>query len=397
MPMYQRCFKNKYVIVIILAVSIIIYLSLAKDAQQFSSKTVDNLAVSLNLHTSINAIVIDAGSTASRINGYTFHPSVVNGQLILDHSFFHEIKPGLTFYAKNPKDVEKSLKILLDKAKSSIPKTDWASTPLILRATAGLRLLPGNEAQGILDECKRVLNSSGFKVFNDSVAIMDGSDEGIFSWFTTNYVLKRFFNTYSNDDFAKNTVAALDLGGGSTQITFALTPSAKKISGHEKNVYGLNTFDRNLSVFTESFLGLGLMAARKEILTHLDNYKNEDNDMPGFDNNNNNSTPIELRAECVNPIVSHAQWNYAGKDYLVKGLTNGAYKLIKSRKSSAQPDERRPVVRFSDCLEIIKKVVEATVPRDLPSIREHEIYAFSYYFDRATEVIVFFFYCIMLF
>lgn len=45
---------------------------------------------------------------------------------------------------------------------------------------------------------------------------MDGTDEGIFSWFTVNFLLERF-NTHNPG----STVAALDLGGGSTQVTFS--------------------------------------------------------------------------------------------------------------------------------------------------------------------------------
>lgn len=48
---------------------------------------------------------------------------------------------------------------------------------------------------------------------------MEGTDEGIFSWFTVNFLLERF-NTHNPG----NTVAALDLGGGSTQVTFSPNP-----------------------------------------------------------------------------------------------------------------------------------------------------------------------------
>lgn len=47
---------------------------------------------------------------------------------------------------------------------------------------------------------------------------MEGTDEGIFSWFTVNFLMERF-NTHNPG----STLAALDLGGGSTQVTFSLT------------------------------------------------------------------------------------------------------------------------------------------------------------------------------
>lgn len=39
-----------------------------------------------------------------------------------------------------------------------------------------------------------VIHSSGFLTNLDSVGIMDGVDEGIFSWFTVNFLLGK--NTY---------------------------------------------------------------------------------------------------------------------------------------------------------------------------------------------------------
>lgn len=41
---------------------------------------------------------------------------------------------------------------LLSKAKDFIPKEEWPKTPLAVRATAGLRLLPSHQAQALLDE-----------------------------------------------------------------------------------------------------------------------------------------------------------------------------------------------------------------------------------------------------
>lgn len=40
---------------------------------------------------------------------------------------------------------------LLKEARASVPPYLWSSTPVVLRATAGLRLLPGEKAQHLLD------------------------------------------------------------------------------------------------------------------------------------------------------------------------------------------------------------------------------------------------------
>lgn len=41
---------------------------------------------------------------------------------------------------------------LLEVAKDSIPRSHWKRTPVVLKATAGLRLLPEHKAQALLFE-----------------------------------------------------------------------------------------------------------------------------------------------------------------------------------------------------------------------------------------------------
>lgn len=45
-----------------------------------------------------------------------------------------------------------SIDQLLAKAKNFVPERYWKSTPLAMRATAGLRLLPTEKADGLLNE-----------------------------------------------------------------------------------------------------------------------------------------------------------------------------------------------------------------------------------------------------
>lgn len=70
-----------------------------------------------------------------------------------------------------------------------MPKALWSETPLVLKATAGLRLLLPAQADNLLNAVRDVFLVSGFAVKDDAVEIMDGVDEGIFSWFTVNFLL----------------------------------------------------------------------------------------------------------------------------------------------------------------------------------------------------------------
>lgn len=41
---------------------------------------------------------------------------------------------------------------LVERAKEFVPRRAWSQTPMVLRATAGLRLLPEGQASSLLDE-----------------------------------------------------------------------------------------------------------------------------------------------------------------------------------------------------------------------------------------------------
>lgn len=343
------------------------YIAIANDLKpiRIGSKAIDTLAFSFNLQKPFYVVVIDAGSTGSRVLAFTFHESILNSNLILDSELYNEIKPGLSTFADNPKDAAKSLTTLLNIAKTVIPESEWSRTLLTMKATAGLRLLPEHKANNILEECRKLFQMSGFQIAKNSISIMEGRDEGIFSWFTVNFLLDRFSSLGS-----QTTVAALDLGGGSTQVTFQ--PDSAQTKKLEKHIYSINVFNHNMSLYTHSYLGMGLMAARKAILTYDMNLEDVDPKLP-----------VEVHSECINPIIS-TEWSYGGRDYIVKGPINGTYKLVKTQ-NFAGGDENKPVVRFSECSKIIEKYVGTLVDKPI-GLKNHEVYAFSYYFERATEV-----------
>uniref|UniRef100_A0A3Q2ZD64 nucleoside diphosphate phosphatase n=1 Tax=Kryptolebias marmoratus TaxID=37003 RepID=A0A3Q2ZD64_KRYMA len=199
-----------------------------------------------------HAVMFDAGSTGTRIHVYTF----IQKQLpVLDNEMFHSIKPGLSAYADSPEMV--TVTLLLKVARRAVPRLDWKRTPLVLRATAGLRLLPAEKAQTLLDQVQHVFDESPFLVPDGSVSIMDGTNEGILAWISLN-----FLTGHLNAN-AKKTVGILDLGGGSTQITFL--PKLKKTvekAPVADYVARFDFFNSTFELYSHSYLGNGIMAAR---------------------------------------------------------------------------------------------------------------------------------------
>ena len=126
-------------------------------------------------------------------------------------------------------------------ARDALSVEALSATPIVVRATAGLRLLNETQADAILSAVEAEIASSGFLVAHaDVVGILSGIDEGVFSWFTLNFLLDRLKHL-APPRRAHKTAVALDLGGGSTQITFLSGDAANQHGeefSHELNVFG---------------------------------------------------------------------------------------------------------------------------------------------------------------
>ncbi|KAG7233266.1 hypothetical protein INR49_007346 [Caranx melampygus] len=95
-------------------------------------------------------IMFDAGSTGTRVHVFKFQTEEKEAPK-LAHETFRAIKPGLSAYADDPDECVSGIMELLEVAKSSVPPSAWSTTPVVLKATAGLRLLPGEKATHLLD------------------------------------------------------------------------------------------------------------------------------------------------------------------------------------------------------------------------------------------------------
>jgi guanosine-diphosphatase len=211
------------------------------------------------------ALMIDAGSTGSRIHIYKFNNCGASPEY--EYEVFRQINPGLSSYKGRPLEAAQSLDVLLDEAMSVVPPSLQKCTPVAVKATAGLRLLGAPQSQEILDAVKhRIQEKYPFSMpEEDSVVIMDGSDEGVYAWITVNYLMNTIRpNTPANTP----TYAVLDLGGASTQIVFKPVFDSKKPestleAGEHK--YDLTFGGKTHVLYQHSYLGYGLMRARLSV------------------------------------------------------------------------------------------------------------------------------------
>ncbi|KAJ2615653.1 Guanosine-diphosphatase [Coemansia sp. RSA 1804] len=213
-------------------------------------------------------LMVDAGSTGSRIHVYKFN--YCKSQPELEDEIFEQRKPGLSSFDDNADGAAHSLDDLLEVAMRGVPESLRACTPIAVKATAGLRMLGAEKSQRILSAVETHLRTDyPFRLIPGSpVEIMDGKDEGIYAWITVNYLLG------SLGDSAHNTAATFDLGGGSTQIVFEpryeawdpSNPGAPQMAPGEHR-YNVAYGGQNYTLYQHSYLGYGLMQARMKIKT----------------------------------------------------------------------------------------------------------------------------------
>ncbi|XAR65193.1 Apyrase [Bertholletia excelsa] len=193
-------------------------------------------------------IVIDGGSTGSRI--HVFEYGIKGGAPDFDFGkkglASLRVNPGLSAYEKDPETAGGSLKELVEFAKKKVPKECWGETEIRLMATAGLRMVDLAVQDKILESCRRVLRSSGFKFRDHWASVITGSDEGMYAWVVANYAL----GTLGGDPL--KTTGIIELGGASAQVTFV---SSEPIPSEFSHVVKFGNISYNL--YSHSFLQFG--------------------------------------------------------------------------------------------------------------------------------------------
>ncbi|GAA5888454.1 hypothetical protein JCM5296_000636 [Sporobolomyces johnsonii] len=212
------------------------------------------------------AIMIDAGSTGSRLHLYTFSHCDPDPAALpkLESEGFFTTKPGLSSYAGKPREAAESLRGLMEHAIAGVPEKERGCTPIAVKATAGLRLLGQKQSDEILDEVERWLKQEWpFSVVENGVVVMEGRDEGVYAWITINFLLGLIGPNQPAD---AGSAAIMDLGGASTQIVFEpiFDPSSSQLAPGD-HVYELDFAGSDHVLYQHSHLGYGLMQARRAV------------------------------------------------------------------------------------------------------------------------------------
>lgn len=339
------------------------------------------------------ALMIDAGSTGSRIHVYKFNNCGTTPELESEVFKMTEKKAGgsgLSSYKEDAEGAAKSLDVLMDAAVEAVPDALKSCTPVALKATAGLRLLGPEMSEKILDAVRvRLETVYPFPVVSkeeNGIVIMEGMDEGVYAWITTNYLLGKIGGPDHDP-----TAAVFDLGGGSTQIVFE--PTFKGVNGAipEKlaegdHKYALSFGGRDFELYQHSHLGYGLMSARESIhRTLIEDLYTANPTYTGW-------TTTGVVNPCIAPGYTKSVDVKLLPDHplLVEAVTESISVNMTGPSTPAPAQCRKLAEKI-----LVKDAACALSPCSFngvhqPSLAktfEHEdIYAFSYFFDRTEPL-----------
>ncbi|UJR29357.1 hypothetical protein I4U23_010569 [Adineta vaga] len=360
-------------------------------------------------------LVLDAGSTGTRIHVYKFRAATDNENgdtFVLKNEIFKERKPGLSSFADQIDKAEDQIDELLKIADQEVTRFKHRSTPLVLRATAGLRLISETKQKLLLESVAKSFRKYGFYRPKMDIAIMNETEEGIDAWLTLVYL--------KGEQFYGSRIAALDLGGGSTQITYnpalSNTTLAEKLnlllkaqqpiepeqihafrdSANKKNhqmpridvdqagleeikpvkivkkqdllnkdtklseeemimayMHQFRMFRRDIKLYSRSYLGYGLMIARQTI------FMNETNDQ-------NLINSHKLKSRC---FLNDVTGKFKFQDITWTVQSHG----------DVNSDER-----FYSCMSTVDHYISLNV-QPAVGLDQMSIYVFSYFYDIAND------------
>jgi len=213
--------------------------------------------------TSHHALLIDAGSTGSRLHLYEFSDRIPRA----DDRWTDRLRPGLSELAdiEDDEKLYQALKAYLepfcDFATTVLhaKQSEWHDFPLYLRATAGIRVLPTASRERLMKMILQVLQKEWpFRTNEQRVTILSGEQEALFDWMAVNYVIhgQEFL------DGSAPTIGALDLGGASTQIAF----QAQNLLS---NWIPLTLPEHHYDIYAHSFLMFGMKQAMQRYSAYL--------------------------------------------------------------------------------------------------------------------------------
>jgi Golgi nucleoside diphosphatase len=240
----------------------------------------------------VHGMMIDAGSTGSRLHLYEWEPRVlktdadvqaaVSGRKLTypgtESRWTDRLKPGLASFATLPDNelvpaLSEYLSPLIEFAKAILHQKEslYGRFPIYLRATAGMRILIPDDRARVLDAVRTLFSNKTFCPFyfeDKHARVLSGEEEAIFDWTAVNFLLGSLLKQSEGLGAVVNpelTYGALDLGGASTQISFI-----QKDDDIMANLFKLQIGQgKHWNVYAHSFLYFGVVEATNRFYASL--------------------------------------------------------------------------------------------------------------------------------
>jgi Golgi nucleoside diphosphatase len=318
-----------------------------------------------------HGLMIDAGSTGSRMHVFEWAPRVLSSQAEVELAvsgsklsfpdsnsrWTDRLQPGIASFASIQNDQELRdavadyLEPLLDFAKTILhSKTgSYPEYPIFLRATAGMRILEDPDRARVMRAVRDLFNNKTYCPFSfvdEQARVLSGEEESIYDWTGVNFLLgdlieqSEGIGTVVNP---KRTHGALDLGGASTQISFYM-PSEDVMANLFKLQIGQA---KHWNVYAHSFLFYGINEATNRLQARLAAGKTSNERM--VEGIHNPCLPGGAKAEFRTNIHLDAKglesWNYTGS--FPSG--DGYYQAVLKNDNSKGD--------FSTCMDLTKALL----------------------------------------
>lgn len=290
---------------------------------------------------SVHGLMIDAGSTGSRMHVFEWEPRVLRSSQEIqaavagnklsfpgtDSRWTDRLQPGISYFAsiQDPDELERALATylqpLLDFAKTVLhaKQLQFGQYPIFLRATAGMRTLETHDRARVMTSIRNLFRNDTYCPFafaDEQARVLSGEEESIYDWAGVNFLLGDLLEQSEGAGTVVNprkTHGALDLGGASTQISF-YEPSEDVMANLFKLQIGQA---KHWNVYAHSFLYYGMNEALDRVQARLAAGKSSqerlvdgihDPCLPG------NAKPRLIRTDIhLDPNDTTSEtWNYTG-------------------------------------------------------------------------------------
>ncbi len=193
------------------------------------------------------SVIVDAGSSGSRVHLYAFDLNEHNEPIHIEEVFVNKVTPGFASLPAQAEQVNNYLSGLL----SPVPAQNL---PVYFYATAGMRLLSEQQQQALYSKLIHWFSENPQWTLMEAKTIT-GTDEGVLGWLATNHELGLM------DNEGRSQVGFIEIGGASVQIVF---PIQDDYQIDKQDLVTVIVHNRPVLLFSHSFWGLGATEITKK-------------------------------------------------------------------------------------------------------------------------------------